>query len=457
MITTNNSLDKITVVGGGLSGPVLALYLARRGFSVDVFEKRPDLRNASTPAGRSINLALSKRGITALEEVGVFDRIKPSLIPMYGRRIHDLNGDTRFLQYSSTGKDFIYSVSRSGLNKTLITEAENTGKVTFHFQYECVGVDITQGAVTFLKKETGEKVKRTNLPVIGTDGAGSVVRKFLSEDGFVFDSLDPLNHAYKELSIPPGESGQFILDSNALHIWPRDEFMLIALPNLDKSFTVTLFLPEKGKISFDSIQSENDLLNFFQKMFPDVISIIPNLVTDFFKNPIGKLGTVQCSPWHAKDRAVLIGDAAHAIVPFFGQGMNASFEDCTIFNRWMDSTENWGELFQKFSNDRKVDADAIGEMALENYIEMRGLVNQNIFLQKKDLERELEIKYPDRFVSRYSMVSFHQIPYSIVKKRGIIQEKILSTFSSNNSSILEKIYKEIEEMIFNELPPLDQL
>ena len=457
MITANNCLDKITVIGGGLSGPVLALYLARRGFSVDVFEKRPDLRNTNTPAGRSINLALSKRGITALEEVGVFDRIKPSLIPMYGRRIHDLNGDTRFLQYSSTGKDFIYSVSRSGLNKTLITEAENTGKVTFHFQYECVGVDITQGAVTFLKKETGEKVKRTNLPVIGTDGAGSVVRKFLSEDGFVFDSLDPLNHAYKELSIPPGESGQFILDSNALHIWPRDEFMLIALPNLDKSFTVTLFLPEKGKISFDSIQSENDLLNFFQKMFPDVISIIPNLVTDFFKNPIGKLGTVQCSPWHAKDRAVLIGDAAHAIVPFFGQGMNASFEDCTIFNRWMDSTENWGELFQKFSNDRKVDAGAIGEMALENYIEMRGLVNQNIFLQKKDLERELEIKYPDRFVSRYSMVSFHQIPYSIVKKRGIIQEKILSTFSSNNSSILEKIYKEIEEMIFNELPPLDQL
>ena len=233
--------------------------------------------------------------------------------------------------------------------------------------------------------------------------------------------------------------------------------MLIALPNLDKSFTVTLFLPEKGKISFDSIQSENDLFNFFQNMFPDVISIIPDLVTDFFKNPTGKLGTIQCSPWHAKDKAVLIGDAAHAIVPFFGQGMNASFEDCTIFNRCMDSTENWGELFQKFSNDRKVDADAIGEMALENYIEMRGLVNQNIFLQKKDLERELEITYPDRFVSRYSMVSFHQIPYSIVKERGIIQEKILSTFSSNNSSILEKIYKEIEEMIFNELPPLDQL
>ena len=457
MITTNNCLDKITVIGGGLSGPVLALYLARRGFSVDVFEKRPDLRNASTPAGRSINLALSKRGITALEEVGVFDRIKPSLIPMYGRRIHDLNGDTRFLQYSSTGKDFIYSVSRSGLNKTLITEAENTGKVTFHFQHECVGVDITQGAVTFLKKETGEKLKRTNLPVIGTDGAGSVVRKFLSEDGFVSDSLDPLNHAYKELNIPPDESGQFILDSNALHIWPRDEFMLIALPNLDKSFTVTLFLPEKGEISFETIQSENDLFNFFQNMFPDVISIIPDLVTDFFKNPTGKLGTIQCSPWHAKDKAVLIGDAAHAIVPFFGQGMNASFEDCTIFNRWMDSTENWGELFQKFSNDRKVDADAIGEMALENYIEMRGLVNQNIFLQKKDLERELEMTYPDRFVSRYSMVSFHQIPYSIVKERGIIQEKILSTFSSNNSSILEKIYKEIEEMIFNELPPLDQL
>ena len=297
-------MDKITVVGGGLSGPVLALYLARRGFSVDVFEKRPDLRNASTPAGRSINLALSKRGITALEEVGVFDRIKPSLIPMYGRRIHDLNGDTRFLQYSSTGKDFIYSVSRSGLNKTLITEAENTVKVTFHFQHECVGVDITQGAVTFLKKETGEKLKRTNLPVIGTDGVGSVVRKFISEDGFVSDSLDPLDHAYKELNIPPDESGQFILDSNALHIWPRDEFMLIALPNLDKSFTVTLFLPEKGEISFETIQSENDLFNFFQNMFPDVISIIPDLVTDFFKNPTGKLGTIQCSPWHAKDKAV---------------------------------------------------------------------------------------------------------------------------------------------------------
>jgi len=457
LITTNNCSDKITVIGGGLSGPVLALYLARRGFSVDVFEKRPDLRNASVSAGRSINLALSKRGITALEEIGVFDRIKPSLIPMYGRRIHDLNGDTRFLQYSSSGTDFIYSVSRSGLNKTLITEAENTEKVRFHFQHECVSVDITQEAVTFLKKDTGEKLKSTNFPIIGTDGAGSVVRKFLSENGFVSDSLDPLNHAYKELTIPPDESGQFILDSNALHIWPRNEFMLIALPNLDKSFTVTLFLPEKGKMSFETIQLENDLLNFFQTMFPDVISIIPDLVKDFFKNPTGKLGTIQCSPWHVKDKAVLIGDAAHAIVPFFGQGMNASFEDCTIFNRWMGSTENWGELFQKFSNDRKVDADAIGEMALENYIEMRGLVNQNIFLQKKELERELEMTYPDRFVSRYSMVSFHQIPYSIVKERGIIQEKILSTFSSNNSHISMKNYKDIEEMIFEELPPLDQL
>lgn len=444
-------MDKITVIGGGLSGPVLALYLARRGFSVDVFEKRPDLRNASTPAGRSINLALSKRGITALEEVGVFDRIKPLLIPMYGRRIHDLNGDTRFFQYSSTGKDFIYSVSRSGLNKTLITEAENTGKVTFHFQYECVGVDITQGAVTFLKKETGEKLKRTNLPVIGTDGAGSVVRKFLSEDGFVSDSLDPLNHAYKELNIPPDVSGQFILDSNALHIWPRDEFMLIALPNLDKSFTVTLFLPEKGKISFETIQSENDLFNFFQNMFPDVISIIPDLVTDFFKNPTGKLGTIQCSPWHAKDKAVLIGDAAHAIVPFFGQGMNASFEDCTIFNRWMDSTENWGELFQKFSNDRKVDADAIGEMALENYIEMRDSVNNEKFLTQRDLERKLELKYPDQFISRYSMVSFHQIPYSIVQERGEVQQRILDWIMENNNSNTPVTAEDIEKEIKSKL------
>ena len=457
MITTNNSSDKITVIGGGLSGPVLALYLARRGFSVDVFEKRPDLRNASVPAGRSINLALSKRGITALEEIGVFDRIKPSLFPMHGRRIHDLNGDTRFLPYSSSGTDFICSVSRSDLNKILITEAENTDKVRFHFQHECIGVDIIRGAVTFLKKDTGEKIKWKNFPVIGTDGAGSVVRKFLSEDGFVSDALDPLNHAYKELNIPPDERGQFILDSNALHIWPRDEFMLIALPNLDKSFTVTLFLPELGKISFETIQSGNDLLIFFKKMFPDVISIIPELVTDFFKNPTGKLGTIQCSPWHAKDKAVLIGDAAHAIVPFFGQGMNASFEDCTIFNRWMDSTENWGELFQKFSNVRKFDTDAIGELALENYIEMRGLVNQNIFFKKKELERELEMTYPNRFISRYSMVSFHQIPYSIVKARGIIQEKILSTFSSSSSSVSMKNYKEIEEMIFEELPSLDQL
>jgi kynurenine 3-monooxygenase len=433
--------DTITLVGGGMSGPVMAMYLAKRGHQVNVFERRPDMRATTTPAGRSINLALSKRGIVALKDIDVFSKISSRLIPMYGRQIHNLDRSTRLLKYGKSNQ-FINSVSRAELNKILITEAEKTGRIQFYFNYVCTGVNCDTNAVFFENKKSGETVTIENTPVIAADGSGSEIRKSLSETGNISSQLEPLGHSYKELTIPPDEFGTFQLDANALHIWPRGDFMLIALPNMDNSFTVTLFLPNIGKTSFDSIQSKRDLSELFQANFPDVKKMIPDLEHDFFTNPTGKLATVRCASWNV-NQIVLIGDAAHAVVPFFGQGMNASFEDCIILDSMMDSHKDWSQLFESFSNHRKKDGDAIADMALENYIEMRDSVNKESFRLQRNLEKELENTFPNQFISRYSMVSFHQIPYSSVQKRGAFQQKlmidIMNGIESNNPLTVSEI------------------
>ena len=276
------------------------------------------------------------------------------------------------------------------------------------------------------------------------------------KSGYLSGSFDPLGHSYKELSIPPDKSGEFQLEPNALHIWPRGKFMLIALPNMDRSFTVTLFLPNIGDISFSTVRSLDDLNSLFEKNFPDVLEIMPSLKTDYFSNPTGKLGTVRCSQWNVNE-SVLIGDAAHAVVPFFGQGMNASFEDCTVLNQMIDSSVGWKDLFESFSIKRKIDGDAIADMALENYIEMRDSVNKDRFLNQRDLERQLELKYPDQFISRYSMVSFHQIPYSTVRKRGKVQQRILDWIIENNSEDTPVTAEEIEKEIKSKLSVLPLL
>ena len=445
--------DIITIVGGGLSGPVMAMYLAKHGFKVHVYERRPDIREQKLSAGRSINLALSKRGIFALQDIGVFEKIKPLLIPMYGRQIHDLDGTTRLLPYGNAGQ-FINSVSRSELNKILITESEQTGNIRFFFQHVCTGLEKDTHTLNFHDIQTDTKLNVNHSPVIAADGSGSIIRRFFHQTGDLLDEMKPLEHSYKELNIPPDNFGQYQLDPNALHIWPRGRYMLIALPNMDRSFTVTLFLPNKGDISFASILSDDQIESLFIDKFPDVKKLIPNLCNNFFTNPTGKLGTVQCFPWNVK-QTLLIGDAAHAVVPFFGQGMNASFEDCTILSQMMDSHIDWEKLFESFSNYRKKDGDAIADMALENYIEMRDLVNKRNFLSQRELEIELEKKYPNQFISRYSMVSFHQIPYSVIKERGKFQQNLMTEIMERKSSKLPMSHIEVENKINSNLSKLN--
>jgi len=447
--------EKITVIGGGLSGPVMAMYLAKKGIRVDIYERRPDMRKENISAGRSINLAISKRGITALEEIGVFHKISSQIIPMYGRKIHNINGSTRFLPYGRPDQ-YINSVSRSELNILLLTEAEKTGQIRFLFQHSCSGMDLESGTVFFNNEVNGDQKTLQGTPVIAADGSGSAVRESMIKSGYLSGSFDPLGHSYKELSIPPDKSGEFQLEPNALHIWPRGKFMLIALPNMDRSFTVTLFLPNIGDISFSTVRSLDDLNSLFENNFPDVLDIMPSLKTDYFSNPTGKLGTVRCSQWNVNE-SVLIGDAAHAVVPFFGQGMNASFEDCTVLNQMLDSSVNWKDLFESFSKKRKIDGDAIADMALENYIEMRDSVNKDRFLNERDLERQLELKYPDQFISRYSMVSFHQIPYSTVQVRGAIQQEILDWILDNETVDTPVTAEEIEKEIKSKLSALPLL
>lgn len=447
--------EKITVVGGGLSGPVMAMYLAKKGIRVDIYERRPDMRKENISAGRSINLAISKRGITALEEIGVFHKISSQIIPMYGRKIHNIDESTRFLPYGRPDQ-YINSVSRSELNILLLTEAEKTGQIRFLFQHSCSGMDLESGTVFFNNEVNGDQKTLQGTPVIAADGSGSAVRESMIKSGYLSGSFDLLGHSYKELSIPPDKSGEFQLEPNALHIWPRGKFMLIALPNMDRSFTVTLFLPNIGDISFSTVRSLVDLNSLFEKNFPDVLDIMPSLKTDYFSNPTGKLGTVRCSQWNVNE-SVLIGDAAHAVVPFFGQGMNASFEDCTVLNQMLDSSVNWKDLFESFSKKRKIDGDAIADMALENYIEMRDSVNKDRFLNERDLERQLELKYPDQFISRYSMVSFHQIPYSTVQVRGAIQQEILDWILDNETVDTPVTAEEIEKEIKSKLSVLPLL
>jgi len=447
--------EKITVVGGGLSGPVMAMYLAKKGIRVDIYERRPDMRKENISAGRSINLAISKRGIAALKEIGVFHKISSQIIPMYGRKIHNINGSTRFLPYGRPDQ-YINSVSRSELNILLLTEAEKTGQIRFLFQHSCSGMDLESGTVFFNNEVNGDQKTLQGTPVIAADGSGSAVRESMIKSGYLSGSFDLLGHSYKELSIPPDKSGEFQLEPNSLHIWPRGKFMLIALPNMDRSFTVTLFLPNIGDISFSTVRSLVDLNSLFEKNFPDVLDIMPSLKTDYFSNPTGKLGTVRCSQWNVNE-SVLIGDAAHAVVPFFGQGMNASFEDCTVLNQMLDSSVNWKDLFESFSKKRKIDGDAIADMALENYIEMRDSVNKDRFLNERDLERQLELKYPDQFISRYSMVSFHQIPYSTVQVRGAIQQEILDWILDNETVDTPVTAEEIEKEIKSKLSVLPLL
>ncbi|MBD0832388.1 FAD-dependent oxidoreductase [Aestuariibaculum sediminum] len=425
-----NNSQTIQIIGAGLCGSLLALRLGQRGFNVEVFEKRPDLRKVDLSAGRSINLAFSNRGIKAMNLVGLQHKVKPLCIPMYGRMLHDLEGNTTLSPYSGRENEYINSISRNDLNALLLEEAEALANVTIHFNHKCTAVDFENTSSTFYKYENKTEYSRKADVIIGTDGAGSVLRKsyYLGKKFLFSFSQDYLTHGYKELTILPKENGDYKTFKNALHIWGRDAFMLIALPNLDGSFTVTLFLNyDDGEYNFNNLTSENQVRAFFSTYFKDALELMPNLVEDFFKNPTSPLGTVKCSPWHYKGNTLLLGDAAHAIVPFYGQGMNASFEDITEFDALLDKEyNNWESLFKAFESSRKKDTDAIADLAIDNFHEMKGHVNQAIFREKRNLEMAFEKTFPDLYASKYALVTFNEnIGYRQAMLRGRAQDKAI--------------------------------
>ncbi len=439
---TPRNTPGITLVGAGLAGSLLAIFLARRGHRVTLLERRSDPRTGGTSAGRSINLALANRGIAALEEVGVMESVRPELIPMAGRMLHDEEGRLKLVPYGNKPHEVINSVSRAGLNALLLDAAEATGRVSIRFGATVTGVDFADRNVRFLAGNDPER-RGQSIPydvLIGTDGSASAVRAaILERTGGRLDE-EPLGHGYKELAIPPASrsGGGFRMDEGALHIWPRGEYMLIALPNVDGSFTVTLFLPNRGEESFQALTNPEAVDALFQRRFADAIPLMPGLTEDFFANPTGHLETIRCAPWSFEDHALVLGDAAHAIVPFHGQGMNAAFESCSAFDRCLsDPDQPWDEVFREFEERRRPDTDAIADMALENYVEMRSTVREPTFQLKKELSFRLEERHPGRFIPRYSMVMFHTIPYAEAKRRGAIQEEILDALTSRTASLDE--------------------
>ncbi|MBY0472644.1 FAD-dependent monooxygenase [bacterium] len=424
--------ESVIIVGAGLVGSLLSIYLARKGFQVSVYERRPDMRKETISAGRSINLAISTRGIHALERVGLAEKVLATAIPMQGRMMHSVSGELTFQRYGKDDSEHINSISRGELNKILMTEAEKTYGVKFHFCENATAADFKTGAITFKHERTGATRTVNASKIFGTDGSASAIRRELEKQPNYRTSQVELSHGYKELTIPEIEGGGFQMERNALHIWPRGSFMLIALPNFQGTFTCTLFLPFEGPVSFASITDEAKMMSFFKEQFPDVIPLLPNLKEEFFENPTGRMVTVKSAPWSYKDRVVLLGDAAHAIVPFFGQGMNCGFEDCEIFDDMLTealeqegSVQNWEKLFTQFWQSRKPNSDAIADMAAENFVEMRDKVGDPKFLLMKKVEKILNDNFPKDYVSRYGLVTFSQVPYSAAYKIGTIQNGIL--------------------------------
>jgi kynurenine 3-monooxygenase len=452
-------MNKITIVGAGLAGSLLSVYLAKRGFTVNVYERRPDMRTHDTGGGKSINLALSTRGIYALKEVGLYDEIKKIAIPMYGRMIHAVDGTTQLQPYGKDISEYINSVSRAELNKKLMDLAEEFPSVKFHFNMRCTGMNPNGAEIHYHNDSTNENVSVPAEISIATDGATSPVRMEMQKIPRFNFSQEYENYGYKELSIPPNPDGTFKMETNALHIWPRGSFMLIALPNMDCSFTCTLFLAYDrelgGDNSFEHLTTKENVEAFFQKNFPDALKLSPSMPDDFFHNPTGTLITVKCFPWIVNNRLALLGDSAHAIVPFFGQGMNAAFEDCTVLNECIGNYQgDWHKIFNEYQSARKPNTDAIADLAQENFVEMRDLVALPRYQLKKKIESELYKKYPDIFVPKYTMVTFMRIPYSTALERGKIQEGILHELSEGITTADEADMKKADKLIKQKLKKL---
>jgi kynurenine 3-monooxygenase len=452
----NRKPQTITLIGAGLNGPLLAIGLVQHGFQVEIYERRPDMRRVRVSAGRSINLALSTRGIYALKQAGLWDAMREIIIPMKGRMMHAVNGELIFQPYGKDETEVINSISRAELNMALMNAAEAAG-VKVYFEKRCTGIDLKTGEVRMRDEHSGKESAIESEVTIGCDGSASAVRsEMLRLNRFDF-SQQYLDYGYKELTIPASTSGGHLLDKNALHIWPRGNHMLIALPNIDETFACILFLPFEGADSFADLASEPDVIEFFKTRFPDAAALMPQLAENYFANPVGGMVTVKCSPWHVGGKSLLLGDAAHAIVPFFGQGLNCGFEDCSVLLRLLDEHGNdWAKVFGEFEEARKVNTDAIADLAVENFVEMRDRVADPRFLFRKKVEQALEARYPGRFVPKYSMVTFHRIPYSVARARGIAQDRILNQLCEGIERVESLDWDKAEQLVRGELTPLEQ-
>jgi kynurenine 3-monooxygenase len=418
---------KFVLVGSGLAGGLLAAYLGRRGYDVDLYERRADPREGNIVGGRSINLAISTRGIHALERIGIADEALRHAIPMRGRMIHDKSGTLHFAPYDVDPKKCINSIGRASLNTAVIEAAQRYPNVRVHFNHKCTDVDLDE-AVCHLETETGKLTARGDA-LIGVDGAFSAVRASMQQniDNFQYDE-SYLAHGYKELTIPPGQDDSWQMEKNALHIWPRKSFMMIALPNPDGSFTCTLFWEFEGPRSFATTKTEDDVRRFFDEEFPDAVPLMPTLLEDFKNNPTGSLVTIRCAPWYYRDRVCLLGDAAHAVVPFYGQGMNAAFEDCVVLDECLEKFPNNRErVFAEYFSRRKGNADALADLAIGNFVEMRDKTASRSFRAKKKLDHFLEAALPGMYLPLYTMVTFTRVPYAQAARRARLQDRILCT------------------------------
>ncbi len=437
------------IMGAGLVGSLLSAYLKKHGYDVTIYERRPDMRVDRISAGRSINLALSDRGWRGLEGVGLADAVRKVAIPMHGRMIHNLDGSLTFQPYGKEGQA-IYSVSRGGLNCVMMDEAERLG-AKIEFNQKCKNIDFNNNSVV-LENNDGKEVTVTADLIFGADGAFSAVRHdMMFTDRFNY-SQQYLEHGYKELSIKPNSDSTHKLEKNALHIWPRGGYMLIALPNLDGSFTCTLFFPFKGSPSFEELDSPAKVTAFFKEVFPDALELMPHLEEEYFENPTSSLVIVRCYPWTINNSIMLIGDAAHAIVPFYGQGMNAGFEDCVDLEKLMVKHDNnWDEIMPEYQNIRKPAGDAIADLAVMNFYEMRDLVGHPEFLLRKKIEGMFYEKHPNKWIPLYSMVTFSDIPYHNALAEGQKQDKIMKQVMSMPGIEEKWDSKEVEDLILQML------
>ncbi len=448
MKTNHGVKEELTIVGGGPVGTLLALHLAKKGYSVDVFEKRGDPRSHMEPEGRSINLALSTRGLCALNEVGVNKQLLPHAVQMKGRLVHDKDARQHFIPYSPRADRLIYSITRMELNKVLLDEAAMNSNIRFHYNENCLGIDLKAQTILFQNMRSKLMHKRPLSITFGAEGMWSAIRTSLLRVPYTNFSQQHLDYDYKELTIPASQG--HLLEKNALHLWPRGGHLMVALPNPDGSFTCTLFLPHEGERSFAHLKQQDAAVAFFQREFSDALPLMKDFFRQMIEYPVGRLTTVKIDPWSFQNKILLIGDAAHGIVPFYGQGLNCGFENCAFLSRCIDEhAGKWDLIFHAYEQGRRANTDAIAELSFDNFVELRERVSDPLFKLKSKLEGALEAAYPEEFLSKYSMVTFSCMPYTEALVKGRRQDQLLMEICKHITNVEEVDLQALKSKLSN--------